>query len=304
MEERGEAKRLRAGELVGERLGEGRGHPRRELPERRLGIALDLERLAEHVDRVPVHVEVVVRALLHPAEVLQLRENGRDKAQPLGELQPFDHAVGDHDAAELREHAFRGGGRDAGGSLARQALGLGLGLEVELGGEPREAERPQRIAGVRRGGDVRSAEHAQDAVLEVGRAAARVDQPGLTVLKRHRQRVDAEVAQRKVPLDRRRLQSRDVADPLPSPADRPPGPERLRQLEGRTTRHAGHGPRRLLRGAVDGDVHVADLAAEQRVPDGSAHEPGRRSERGEGAAHGADRRRRHQPVESGAHPAS
>ena len=237
-------------------------------------------------------------------EVLQLRENGGDEGKPLGELQPLDYPIGDHDAAELREHALGGSGRDAGRGLPRQALGLPLGLEVELGGEPRKAQRPQRIAGVRRGGHVRSAEHAQDAVLEVGRAAARVDQLGLAVLKRDRQRVDAEVAQPKVPLDRRCLQARDVADPLPSPADRPPGPERLRQLEGRTTRHAGHGPRRLLRGAVNRDVHVADLAAEQRVPDRSADEPGPRSERGEGAAHGADRRRRHQPVESGAHPAS
>ena len=70
-----EAQRLAAGELVGERLGEQRADVGGDIAREPLEIALDLEQVGEHLERVPVDVEVVVGVLLDPAQALELREH-------------------------------------------------------------------------------------------------------------------------------------------------------------------------------------------------------------------------------------
>ena len=75
VDERSEAQRTAPGQLVGKRLGEQLAHSRRVLAGESVEVALDLEQLPQHLDRVAVDVEVVVGALLDTAQRFQLRED-------------------------------------------------------------------------------------------------------------------------------------------------------------------------------------------------------------------------------------
>ncbi len=65
MQERGQAQGLAASELVGQRLRQHGLQARGQRPEELLQAGLELELAGQHLQRVPVHVEVVVPALLH-----------------------------------------------------------------------------------------------------------------------------------------------------------------------------------------------------------------------------------------------
>ena len=224
--ERAEAKRLGAGELVSERLPEERLDPGAELPaedDRR--VALDLQLLAQHLERVTVHVEVVELALLHTVQRGELGEHGGDQAEPIGERQPLENAVGDHEPAELGEYALRGRLGDRVRRLEREPLGVGVRGEAELGGEAREPQRAKRV------GLVRAGENAQDLRVDVLDPAVRVD--WLAARERHGDRVRGEVAVREVLLDRRALERGHVAREAVVPCDDPPRAELLGELERR-----------------------------------------------------------------------
>ena len=76
VQERAEAQRRAAGQLVGERLREQRAERLLVLDaERRRRIALDLDGPLEDRERVVEHVEVVVAALLDAAQRLELGEH-------------------------------------------------------------------------------------------------------------------------------------------------------------------------------------------------------------------------------------
>ena len=78
VQEGAEAKRLAAGQLVGERLGQQRLELRRPAsPQTRPRSRLDLEQALEDRERVAVDVEVVVGVLLDAAQGLQLGEDRR-----------------------------------------------------------------------------------------------------------------------------------------------------------------------------------------------------------------------------------
>ena len=69
MQQRGEAHRVAARELVGERLGSSVADRRGVLAEAgRERVALDRADLVEHLERVVVDVEVVEHVLLHAAQ--------------------------------------------------------------------------------------------------------------------------------------------------------------------------------------------------------------------------------------------
>src|SRR3954447_2819234 len=108
--ERAEAERLGARELVRERFVEQLLYARTELrAEDHRRMALDPQLLAQHLERVTVHVEVVEVALLYAVEGGELGQHGGDEAEAVGEGEPFEHALGDHESAELGEDALRRG---------------------------------------------------------------------------------------------------------------------------------------------------------------------------------------------------
>ena len=84
---------------------------------------------------------------------------------------------------------------DARGLLAGEVARPRIELEAELGRQAHEPHRAQRVVGERA-----RADGAQAPGGEVGRAAVRVDE--LAAVQRLRHRVDGEVAQREVGLER------------------------------------------------------------------------------------------------------
>jgi hypothetical protein len=85
VEKSAETERLTARELVPERLVE-------RLAKLRAGLALELDQPLQHLERVPVDVEVVVVALLHVVQVRELRKNRPDQAEPVGQRKRLDRS--------------------------------------------------------------------------------------------------------------------------------------------------------------------------------------------------------------------
>jgi hypothetical protein len=109
--------------------------------------------------------------------------------------------------------------------------------------------------------------------------------------ERHGDRVDGEVAQSQVELDRTGTQRREVDLPVAVVSDDPPGPEVVGQLERVTAGVGGDLPRGLLDVAVERDVDVDDVPAQDRVADRAADEPGAVGDVAEPRTGDLDRRR-------------
>ncbi len=114
--ERAEAQRRAAAHLVGERLGEQGRELLRPLAAETVQVGLDLERAFEHRHRVAVDVEVMVGALLDPAQRLQLGQDDRRQAE----------------LVEQRHAAQRVRAADELAQLGELALSRGLGLHAKL----------------------------------------------------------------------------------------------------------------------------------------------------------------------------
>ena len=127
VQQRAEAQRLGAGELVAERPGQhpldARGLPGAEHLRQAL---LQLDLPGQHLERVVVDVEVVVVALLDPVEGGQLGQDRLEHAEAVGQLQPGDCAVRDDQAAQLQEDALARGARHVRRGGAGEPLGLGV----------------------------------------------------------------------------------------------------------------------------------------------------------------------------------
>ena len=262
VEKRAEAERLAARELVRERLVQ-------HLAQLAGGLALELDQPLQHLERVPVDVEVVVVALLHVVEVGELGKHRSHQAEPVRECEPLHRSWSHQEAAQLREHALAGGLAHPGRRLGGEALGLGVRREAELGGEARQAQRAQRVVLVRR-----RAEHAQRAGLEVGPAAERVDQLAAVALAAapSRSRVKSRLAR-----------SSSIVSPWSRAKSytRPPRLSTTRQAP-KASESWNTGPRSSAASsraassgsALDGDVDVRDLAAQQLVAQRAADYPG------------------------------
>ena len=96
VEERSEAERLAARELVGERLVE-------HLAQLALGLGLDLDQALQHLERVPVDVLVVVVALLDVVQVGELGQHRVQEAEAVGEVEALDGAGREHQPPQLGE---------------------------------------------------------------------------------------------------------------------------------------------------------------------------------------------------------
>ena len=94
-----------------------------------------------------------------------------------------------------RTGARRRSRRSGAASRAGQGHGAGIGLQAQAGGDPGRPQDPDRIVGERaaRGG-------AQGRRLEVAEAAGRIERR--SAVERNRDRVDGEVAEPQIELDR------------------------------------------------------------------------------------------------------
>ena len=281
VEERGKAQGLAAGQLVAQVLVEHGTQAGSRLAEHALQVLLEPDQLLEHLERVAVDVGVVELVLGDTVEVGPLRDDRGDHAQVVTQVEAVEHAIGQHQAAQLGPDALGGGLGDAG---RRLASGLGrrrVRRQVELGRQPDEPQGPEWVA------LVGARQHAQQPAVHVAQAAARVDR--IATVQRHRDRVDRKVALGQVGLDSRPLERRQVGHPGAVRGQRPVGAERVAQTEDRA---AGGPPDRLgrrMRVTVDGQVDVHDRPAEQRVANGPAHDPG--AGVGQRVAHRPDRGR-------------
>ena len=111
VEQRTEAERLAARELVRQRLVE-------HLAQVAGGLRLQLDQPLEHLERVPVDVLVVVVALLDVVEVGELGQDRVEEAEPVGQREARDGARREHQPAQLREHSLAGRFRHAGAASA------------------------------------------------------------------------------------------------------------------------------------------------------------------------------------------
>lgn len=214
-----------------------------------------------------VGVEVVVGALADAAHRGDLGEDHRGRLEAVEHPESGERLRSRQEPGELGELPLPGrvGGprRLAAGERDR----LRLGLDADPGREAGPAEDPQRVVGERalRAG-------AEDARLEVVQAGGRVDRRATG--ERHRNRVDREVAQPQIDLDRPAAQAGDVDLPAPVVVDDPPGVEIAGELERVAADLGGEVACRRRDVAGEGDVDVDDIATEDRVADRSADDPG------------------------------
>ena len=170
VQERAEAQGLTAREVVRQRLGKHGLESRSKVSEELVQPALQLDLPGEHLQRVPVHVQVVVAALLHAVQVGHLGKHRAQEPEPVGELEARQHP-GRHDQpAQLGEHPLRRGLGHAAAPPSRVRRSVSAsGVESQLGGEAGQAQRPQRIGLVGLGRN-----EPQDPRVEVPAAAVRI----------------------------------------------------------------------------------------------------------------------------------
>ena len=176
---------------------------------------------------------------------------------------------------------------------AGEPLGLGVDGEPELVREPHQAQQPQRIVAEHLLGD-----RPQPPRLEVGAAAVRVEQ--VAARKRHRHRVDREVAPAEV-VGHGSAAGGDV-DRV-AVAHHPPGAVPLREREGGAAvaareRAGGGWPGRARRPGRRRPPARPSSRSRTLPPD----EP--RIRDGREGAHGVKARQRHAPPAAGAAPAT
>jgi hypothetical protein len=288
VEEGAEAQRRAAGHLVGQGLGEKLADFGGALAGETAEVALDLERVLEDRERVPVHVEMMVGALPNLAQGLQLRQDDRRQLQLVEQCEAPQGVGTAEQLAQLGELALAGRVGGLGGCGAGPGGGAGLDLQLELGGEAGGAQQAQRI-----GREAALADRAQNPALEVLDTAVRVDR--LAAGKWNRNGADREVAFGEIGFDALAAKGGRVDLPGPLASDDAPGAELGRELEGMLAEAGGDRLGRRPRVAGDGEVEVGDLAPEGGVANGAADDPGVPPVR-EGAPGGADQRRRIEPL--------
>ncbi len=285
-----EAKRRAATEIVGERLVEQHAHLSGSLAGVAVEVALDREQLLEHLDRVIVDVEVVVRVLDHASQRGELRQHGGRRPELVEQPQAGDRIRPGDQQPQLGELALPGRLAGASRRLERQLAGPGRRLEAELGAEPGRAQDPQRVLG-----EAARRDRPQHARLEVGGATGGINRARGRVAQRNGDRVGGEVALTEIRLDRRAAQTGDVGMPAAVGGERSPGAELGRELEGDTSGALGDASCEAPLVAVDGEVEVDHRAAADRVTNRATDDP-RILALGEGAARHTCRRRRAQSI--------
>ena len=218
----------------------------------------------DDVQRVVEDVEVVERRLLDVVQGIDLGQHGGQDAELVAERQRVDRVADAEDALQLRQLPLAG----RRGRELRVAPGdggrVGGDGELQLGGQPRQAQQTQRIVA-----EHAVADHAEHPLGDRVDAAVRVRHGA--VGQRHRDGVGREVAPGQVVGQRRAVHLREVDHP--PVVHHAPGTVALGERE----RGAARAPRvdagRLAGIAGHDDVPVVEAAAEQVVADGAADDP-------------------------------
>ena len=243
VEEGAEAQRGAAGHLVGERLVEQRARLARRARRRSArGRPRPRACCSSTASVWPWTSRWWFGPLLDVAQLGELGQDDGGEAELVEQGQAAQRVGAADQLAQLDELALAGrlgGARSLGaGELGRR----GVDLELELGGEPRGAQQAQRV-----GGEAALADGAQEAPLEVGEAAVRVDR--LAAGERDGDGADREVALGEVGLDRLAAQRGRVDLPGLLAVDHAPGRELGRELEGVRRRRSGRSPSPPPRGS-------------------------------------------------------
>ena len=125
----------------------------RELPEHLLQPLLELDLVREHLHGVAVHVLVVVAALLHVVEVVELGSTARSSPSRSASSTPASAPARHDQPPQLAEQPLRRRLPTRRGAAARVSASVSAsGAKLELGRQARQPERPQRVrlVGVRR----------------------------------------------------------------------------------------------------------------------------------------------------------
>ncbi len=96
----------------------------RSSPTNRRQVRLDVERVLEHLERVPVDVEVMVGALADALGRLQLGEDDGGDPQLVEEREAAERVGAGEELAQLGQLALAGGLGGAGGALVGERDGL------------------------------------------------------------------------------------------------------------------------------------------------------------------------------------
>ena len=219
---------------------------------------------------MPPHVEVVIGVLLDAAEAVQLGQQVDQEPEVLDEPDAGDRVCARDQAAQLVEGPLSGHRPDERRGSLGQDGGVRLNLEPQLGRKSSQAQHTQRVVL-----ECAVGHSPQQALAEIRLSTARVDERR-EVIQRARHRVDREVPQLEIGLDRVAAQGRDVRLPRAIPCDHAPSPEPLGEREHVRPGRVGQ-PVRIGAGLLTDDyVHVrVDRPAEKRVPYGAADQPGR-----------------------------
>ena len=189
----------------------------------------------QHLERVAVDVGVVEVALLDAVQRRRARAGPRAiTPRSSASVEAVEHAVGAARAGAARRRCARGAASvTRGAARAGGRSRVGVGLEVELGGEPRRA-----AAGAAGRARRRSAEHAQHARAR-GRAAPPCGSIGSPPASGTAIALTAKSRLREVVLDRRRPGAASGRTPGAVGGEHAPGAELVGQRE--------DGPPRALR---------------------------------------------------------
>ena len=267
-----EAQRVAAGELVGERLGEQRPDLAAGVARVAVEVGLDLEQAGQHLERVPVDVEVVVRVLADAAERLELGQDAGGRAELVEQLEPAQRVGPADQQPQLGELALARRLAGARGRSARASATV-AGVELEPEAAPRAGPRAGSAAGRRRScarrprAARRASRSASPPSGSIGSAAGSASGTAIALTVKSRRR--------EVGLDRVAAQPGDVDVPGAVRGERPPGAELARELE----RGPAGGPADRARGRLRASPSTARSRSttsrpSDRVADRAADDPG------------------------------
>ena len=237
--------------------------------EDRARVALEGDRLLEHRERVAEDVAVVVAVLLDALERGDLRQHDPERADVGQQADAVRRRVVREQEVELGEDALAGDPVEAVGGGARRGRSW-PGRSRSRATSARRATRTTRSGS---SSNARGPAMRSTPGVEVGAPTGGIDE--VAARERLGDRVDGEVAQPEVRVQRSAVDRAEVDAPAAIRRQDPPRAELLGQREHR----AADGLRDALRGglgvAVDDEVEVVDRAPEQPVAHRAADDPRR-----------------------------
>src|SRR5262249_10553424 len=133
------------------------------LSEDPLRVTLDFDQLLEDLERVAPDVQVVIRVLLDPFELLELGQENGDESGAIHEAETAQRVVRRDEKTQLVVRALRRNPRERLRLRAGELERARIDLEVELARETGQPHRPQGVLPKRF-----RADRAQAAAVEIG----------------------------------------------------------------------------------------------------------------------------------------